>query len=330
MPSTSPKPGDTGPASNRAAPAPGTLPVRMNGVPVGLTLVADEYLTNLNQELGMLRLDGRPATGDIGTARSVAVVDQVLSAFASVRAEVRRLAEDAYDRGEATFSFELEMPLSAAGAATALAEALHDLQSRSAQGRILLPPPDPDAAEFFYGFLSEAARQLHGQAPADDMARGAPPVTAVLEEREAENLVAAPIVASCGSAPRFTARRDFPRDLHSATCARRFVVDTLRAWGFADTAERAELPAAELAANALLHSSEEIEVVLRVGDSSVLVEVHDSSPDSPGVRRRGDEADSGRGLMLVDAMADRWGFDDESSMAKRVWFELALPAPAPS
>ena len=79
----------------------------------------------------------------------------------------------------------------------------------------------------------------------------------------------------------------------------------------------------------MLYSTKEIVVVVKTGVDDrgvdhVLVEVHDTAPAYPAMRRRGDEAGSGRGLILVDALADRWGYDDWSDLTKRVWFELAL------
>ncbi|WP_406206119.1 ATP-binding protein [Kitasatospora sp. NBC_01560] len=40
----------------------------------------------------------------------------------------------------------------------------------------------------------------------------------------------------------------------------------------------------------------------------------------------GADSQSGRGLVLVDALADRWGSVPRSPGAKTVWAELDLPA----
>lgn len=118
-------------------------------------------------------------------------------------------------------------------------------------------------------------------------------------------------------------RRAFPRGLGSVPEARHFVVDTLESWEMSACAARAELPASELVTNALRYSNKDIAVVVKADRDQVLVEVHDTAPAFPAVRRRGDEADSGRGLVLVDALVDRWGYDASSDLTKRVWFELA-------
>ncbi len=56
----------------------------------------------------------------------------------------------------------------------------------------------------------------------------------------------------------------------------------------------------------------------------LLVEVSDASPLLPELADMpGWESESGRGLLLVEALADRWGSDLLPS-GKRVWFELSL------
>jgi anti-sigma regulatory factor (Ser/Thr protein kinase) len=285
-------------------------------------LRVDEYLTTLSQELGMIRLDRRPEPTTPGRRRSVRIVDELLIAFAESRNAVRVQAETAFDDGRDTFEVEVELPPEAVVAAYAMIDALRDIQALAADGHILLPPLDPEAAEFFFDFLSECARQVdEGAARPEPIgplpASAAEPVE--LEGRKVERMVDVPVVRR---GDRRAAQR-FARDLDSATVARRFVVDTLRAWGLDEVSARAELPVAELVSNALLHSADVVEVEVKSEGHCVLVEVHDTASAPPEMRRRGNEADSGRGLLLVDALVDRWGYDDHSPLAKRVWFELA-------
>ena len=47
----------------------------------------------------------------------------------------------------------------------------------------------------------------------------------------------------------------------------------------------------------------------------------------PRRRTPGEQASSGRGLMLVEALADAWGVDPRGS-GKRMWFELIHRQPA--
>src|SRR5579862_8640183 len=124
--------------------------VRIEGLSVGLVLLADEYLITLGQELGMIRLDHRPAAPDVG--ETLDLVDSILAAYASARDVTRRQAEVAYDAGRATFDVELELPEVAAAAAVALARAIGEIQELSRQGKILLPPLDAAAAEHLTAF----------------------------------------------------------------------------------------------------------------------------------------------------------------------------------
>ncbi len=55
--------------------------------------------------------------------------------------------------------------------------------------------------------------------------------------------------------------------------------------------------------------------------SRLRVEVTDSSDALPMQRDYAPSAPTGRGLMIVDALADRWGVDTDES-GKTVWFEL--------
>jgi anti-sigma regulatory factor (Ser/Thr protein kinase) len=65
--------------------------------------------------------------------------------------------------------------------------------------------------------------------------------------------------------------------------------------------------------------------VLRAGDV-LSVRVRDSSPDAPVLRSAGEDDKSGRGLMLVDAMTDAWGYRFTPS-GKVVWFDLNTDRP---
>jgi hypothetical protein len=61
--------------------------------------------------------------------------------------------------------------------------------------------------------------------------------------------------------------------------------------------------------------------VVKPGADRVRVEVHDGSPELPIRRRYSNMSGTGRGLLLVERMADGWGAD-LTSRGKVVWFEL--------
>lgn len=86
---------------------------------------------------------------------------------------------------------------------------------------------------------------------------------------------------------------------------------------------------AEFAANAVLHGrvpGRDFALLLTYDDDRrvVRVEVSDTHPARPArVAREGDD-NHGRGLVLVDALATRWGVRDRVGPGKTVWAEYAL------
>ncbi|MFF7532731.1 ATP-binding protein [Streptomyces bobili] len=91
-------------------------------------------------------------------------------------------------------------------------------------------------------------------------------------------------------------------------------------------AETLILLISELVTNAVVHTG--CPAVLRLslpgveaGEATVRLEVADSSTRAPVPRCVGDEATGGRGLALVDGLADRWGWSVEGP-GKRIWCEL--------
>lgn len=112
----------------------------------------------------------------------------------------------------------------------------------------------------------------------------------------------------------------FPADLSTPAAARRFVVESLRAAGVPDR-ETVPVVVSELVTNSVLHAASKTRVLVLVGPAIVRVEVHDADPTLPVARHPDPDTVTGRGLMLVEALTDRWGaapVDD----GKVVWFEL--------
>ncbi len=77
----------------------------------------------------------------------------------------------------------------------------------------------------------------------------------------------------------------------------------------------------EVATNALVHGSGEVEVSVVRGDRVVRVEVSDGSSHLPRPRQVGPDAEGGRGLALVSALASGWGTEAREG-GKVVWFEV--------
>ena len=80
----------------------------------------------------------------------------------------------------------------------------------------------------------------------------------------------------------------------------------------------------ELVTNAVLHGFPPGELSLEVGAGQIRVAVGDSSEALPILQAHDDDAHRGRGIALVDALADEWGVDTTSPGHKRVWFELRI------
>ncbi|MFI5101145.1 MAG: ATP-binding protein [Actinomycetes bacterium] len=104
--------------------------------------------------------------------------------------------------------------------------------------------------------------------------------------------------------------------------ARRLVAGYLHDRG-EDDGEVAVLLVSELVTNAILYGRAPLELRAHTEGSALRVEVRDQEPASPPVLRGDvDLAEvGGRGLQLVDTLADRWGWAAEEQ-GKVVWFEL--------
>lgn len=104
--------------------------------------------------------------------------------------------------------------------------------------------------------------------------------------------------------------------------ARRFVSETLLAWGFGEL-DDAAVVATELAANAVTHAESDVTVSLMRTDGGVRIAVADRSSVLPVIRASDRDSLGGRGLLLVDNLAERWGHaitDD----GKVVWADLSV------
>jgi anti-sigma regulatory factor (Ser/Thr protein kinase) len=114
-------------------------------------------------------------------------------------------------------------------------------------------------------------------------------------------------------------RLRLPPEPSSAGAARRFVAAALGAGG--EVAELAVLLVSELASNAVLHAQTSFEIVVQLDEAWVRVEVCDESPAMPSLRTYLRESVTGRGLHMVAASADHWGYEAHGD-GKVVWFEL--------
>ncbi len=105
----------------------------------------------------------------------------------------------------------------------------------------------------------------------------------------------------------------FPSVAPSAASARRFVAD--------DFIELVLLLTSELVTNAYRHAGTETRVSVRLDDDCTRVEVRDVGRGEPELRPLDTDRVDGRGLQIVDALADRWGYHSNAG-GTAVWFEL--------
>jgi len=118
------------------------------------------------------------------------------------------------------------------------------------------------------------------------------------------------------------------------SCARLHASAILREWGLADLSETAALVISELATNAVQASGEPasmpyaglpvIHFRLLADERRVVIEVWDENPHTPVPRQTAPDEEHGRGLMLVEALCQRWGTEAVPGWGgKVVWAEIS-------
>ncbi|MGH9306382.1 MAG: ATP-binding protein [Acidimicrobiales bacterium] len=112
----------------------------------------------------------------------------------------------------------------------------------------------------------------------------------------------------------------------SAGEARRFVASRLTNWGRAEDLDAVVLLTSEVVTNVIVHAgphTEGDEVVVRLegGIGRLRVEVYDHAASLPVVSHENLDGISGRGLILLDAIARTWGVES-TDRGKVVWFEV--------
>ncbi|WP_242628688.1 SpoIIE family protein phosphatase [Streptomyces noursei] len=106
---------------------------------------------------------------------------------------------------------------------------------------------------------------------------------------------------------------------------------TLDQWRAGAVTHDVEVAASELIANALTHTESGALVAVELlpgAPRRIRLEVEDRSSQWPRRRRPGETATSGRGLLLVEALADRWGAEPRGS-GKALWCEFVVPDDPP-
>ncbi|MFE4174211.1 ATP-binding protein [Streptomyces sp. NPDC056909] len=104
-------------------------------------------------------------------------------------------------------------------------------------------------------------------------------------------------------------------------------------WGLSVLEDSAVLILSELLTNAGRHArvtpEQTIETRYFRSSGALRIEVHDASPERPQPRTPDAEASDGRGLLLVEALADEWGVAERCGQGKVVWASLSVPLVRP-
>jgi len=122
---------------------------------------------------------------------------------------------------------------------------------------------------------------------------------------------------------RWNLQMTLPTADRAVRLARQATRDALGTWRLAYLEETAALLVSELVTNAVRHArgSDAITLELQAGRTWLRIEVQDADPRWPQPRTPAEFDASGFGLVLVDALAGKWGVR-ETATGKAVWAEL--------
>ncbi|MEU1203649.1 PAS domain S-box protein [Streptomyces sp. NPDC005813] len=123
------------------------------------------------------------------------------------------------------------------------------------------------------------------------------------------------------AAPLATATTDLPARPESVPAGRGFLGAALDSWGLKDRTDDACLLLSEILTNAVQHAQGPIGLHVCRTDTELTVEISDRSTHLPQPRVASEDAESGRGLLLVRALADAWGVRPTDE-GKTTWFSL--------
>jgi PAS domain S-box-containing protein len=130
--------------------------------------------------------------------------------------------------------------------------------------------------------------------------------------------------ASDNGSHQRTARHDVGQATGSLTDARRFVSRTLEGWGVGGgSAFDILLCVSELVTNAINHGGRPIQVRLHLYGDRLQLEVRDGGAGMPAMRLSEPDEASGRGLLIVSRLAERWGIRP-GAPGKTVWAQFLL------
>ena len=140
-------------------------------------------------------------------------------------------------------------------------------------------------------------------------------------------LMTDPAPADTMRAPRTATRTPGP-DARSVGETRDFTIATMRQWGVDDRLDDIVIVVSELLTNAVRHARPAmadwrlrwpIRLDLLQSGPCVLCMVADPSDQPPVPQETGCLAEAGRGLQIIAALSDQWGYTAPGEMGKVVW-----------
>ncbi|KAB2340616.1 ATP-binding SpoIIE family protein phosphatase [Actinomadura rudentiformis] len=139
------------------------------------------------------------------------------------------------------------------------------------------------------------------------------------------------LLARLPAMPIAIARTDLPAQPAAVADARQFCAATLACWAAPRSSkpaltdnliDTAVLLTSEIVTNAVRHAHGPINLSLRHSERELTIQVSDRSTQLPHVRVAGPDDESGRGLYLVEALADDWGSHPRND-GKTIWCTLS-------
>jgi anti-sigma regulatory factor (Ser/Thr protein kinase) len=113
-------------------------------------------------------------------------------------------------------------------------------------------------------------------------------------------------------------------------CAREHARAVLLEWDLGALADDAATLVSELMTNAMkasraLKVPKPIALRLLANHQQLIIEVWDQNPNDPRPRAADADSEGGRGLAVIEAYSNRWGYRRVSANLKVVWCELTVP-----
>lgn len=118
----------------------------------------------------------------------------------------------------------------------------------------------------------------------------------------------------------------------AVACGRLHAKHVLWEWKLDALADDAQTLVSEALTNAIqaswsLQQPGCVALRLLANRSQLMIEVWDQNPDDPRPHQPDDEAEHGRGFMVIEALSNRWGYRRVSTNVKVVWCELVIDHP---